>query len=161
MEVAAATEELSVEEVGEVVAKQEEQEEAAETEATTEVESSPETEAAPKEEAAATEETAEEVIIRNDNEFSNSHVCKTVLKSNLNMMENEKIRFPTFPIISDLRGQHFILIHNIQNFSFANMIYDKKTSRHQRRWQLTRPRLPPKRRARRSETKDNRYLFAL
>ena len=69
VEVTAATEELSVEEVGEVVAKQEEQEEAAETEATTEVETSPETEAAPEEEAAATEETAEEVIIRNDNEF--------------------------------------------------------------------------------------------
>ena len=68
MEVTAATEELSVEEVGEVVAKQEEQEEAAETEATTEVETSPETEAAP-EEAAATEDTAEEVIIRNENEF--------------------------------------------------------------------------------------------
>ena len=58
MEVAAATEELSVEEVSEVAAKQEE---SAEIEAVAEVETSPETEAAPEEEAAATEEAAEEV----------------------------------------------------------------------------------------------------
>ena len=60
MEVAAATEELSVEEVSEVAevaAKQEE------TEAVAEVETSPETEAAPEEEA-ATEEAAEEVTIQ-------------------------------------------------------------------------------------------------
>ena len=56
MEVAAATEELSVEEVSEVAAKQEE------TEAVAEVETSPDTEAAHEEEAAAaTEESAEEV----------------------------------------------------------------------------------------------------
>ena len=60
MEVAAATEELSVEEVSEVaeVAAKEE-----ETEAVVEVETSPETEAAPEEEA-ATEEAAEEVTIK-------------------------------------------------------------------------------------------------
>ena len=57
MEVAAATEELSVEEVSEVAAKQEE------TEAVAEVETSPETEAAPEEDAAATEEAPEEVTI--------------------------------------------------------------------------------------------------
>ena len=61
MEVAAATEELSVEEVSEVAAKQEE---SAEIEAVAEVETSPETEAAPEEEAAATEEAAEEVTAR-------------------------------------------------------------------------------------------------
>jgi len=58
VEVAAATEELSVEEVSEVAAKQEE---AGETEVAAEVETSPETEAAPEEDAAATEEAPEEV----------------------------------------------------------------------------------------------------
>ena len=60
VEVAAATEELSVEEVSEVAAKQEE---AGETEVAAEVETSPETEAAPEEDAAATEEAPEEVTI--------------------------------------------------------------------------------------------------